>query len=220
MSAEGEEVRQRLASAIDGLAKEYPSELLGLFELTDPLVVQGASAAAGRLKLKEAVPQLHAALQNQEAGVRLCAVEALLAIRSAAALTVLIDALDDSDREVRVTAVRGLGEVRFASARERLARITEGKALREADLTEKIAFFEAYGAIARASAVPALSEILNYRGMLGRRNSNEMRACAALALGKVGTAEAQAALRESADDPDPVVHAAVQRSLRATGVDA
>lgn len=215
VSVQDEQVRHRLGSAIDGLAKEYPSELLGLFELADPLVVQGAASAAGRLKLKEAVPQLRTALRHRDAGVRLSAVQALLGIRSASALTALIEALEDADREVRVTAVRGLGEVRFASARERLARITEGKALRDADLTEKIAFFEAYGAIARASAVPALREILNYRGLLGRRNPNEMRACAALGLGKVGTAEAQAALREAEGDPDPVVHNAVQRALRA-----
>ncbi len=220
VSVQGEQVRQRLGSAIDGLAREYPAELLGLFELADPLVVQGAAGAAGRLKLKEAVPQLRSALRHRDAGVRLSAVEALLGIRSASALTALIDALEDTDREVRVTAVRGIGEVRFASARERLARITEGKALKDADLTEKIAFFEAYGAIARASAVPAMNEILNHRGLLGRRNSNELRACAALALGKVGTAEAQAALRESLGDPDPVVHNAVQRALRATGEDA
>ncbi|MEJ2217222.1 MAG: HEAT repeat domain-containing protein [Gemmatimonadota bacterium] len=216
-AVQGEQVRRRLASAIDGLANEYPSELLGLFELADPLVVRGAAGAAGRLKLKQAVPHLRKALRHQDADVRLAAVEALLGIRSASALTALIDALEDQDREVRVTAVRGLGEVRFASARERLARITEGKGLRDADLTEKIAFFEAYGAIARASAVPALSEILNYRGMLGRRNSNEMRACAALALGKVGTTEAKAALREAEGDLDPVVHSAVQRALRGAG---
>ncbi|HKJ92447.1 MAG TPA: HEAT repeat domain-containing protein [Longimicrobiales bacterium] len=214
-SVEDEEVHKRLGSAIDGLARENPGELLGLFELADPVVVRGAAEAAGRLKMTDAVAPLRDALSHADPGVRLAVAEALLAIRSAAALTALIEALEDPDREVRVAVVRGLGSVRFASARDRLARITEGRALRDADLTEKIAFFEAYGAIAGASAVPALSEMLNYKGLLGRRNPNELRACAALALGKVGNDEARAALNEASDDPDPVVRNAVLGALRA-----
>jgi HEAT repeat protein len=89
-----------------------------------------------------------------------------------------------------------------------------GKTVKEFDLTEKMAFFEAYGAIAGPSALKTLEGMLLPRGLLKFRESPEMRACAAIALGKIRTAEARAILARAADDKDLVVRNAVNRALR------
>ena len=58
-----------------------------------------------------------------------------------------------------------------------------GKTVKEMDLTEKMAFFEAYGAIAGAAGLKALSGMLLPRGLLKMKEPSETRACAAIALG-------------------------------------
>jgi HEAT repeat protein len=82
------------------------------------------------------------------------------------------------------------------------------------DLTEKMACFEAYGAIAGASGLKPLSALLQPRGLLRMREASETRACAAIALGKIGSAEAREVLQRAAEDKDLVVRNAVSRALR------
>jgi HEAT repeat protein len=74
--------------------------------------------------------------------------------------------------------------------------------------------FEAYGSVEDPQAVPFLDRYLNGKGFLGRREIPEIRACAALALGKVGSVEAKGSLRKAATDDDPVVRNAVGRAMR------
>jgi HEAT repeat protein len=86
--------------------------------------------------------------------------------------------------------------------------------MRDADLTEKMAYFEAYGAMCGDAGVVYLDGLLNTKGMFGKREDSELRACAAMALGRIGTKKAQDSLRKSADEKDIVVRNAVTRALR------
>src|SRR5690606_41069918 len=95
-------------------------------------------------------------LTRAEASCRLAAVEALVAVRSASALNALQDALEDPVREVRIAAARGLGTLRYAPAASRLEEIVNGRAIRNADLTEKLAVFDAYALAAGNDAIPVL----------------------------------------------------------------
>ena len=70
---------------------------------------------------------------------------------------------------------------------------------------EKIAFFEAFGRLAGAEGVSLLDRILNARSWLGRERAPEIRACAALALGRVRHPPPGSALTAAANDSDPVV---------------
>jgi len=88
------------------------------------------------------------------------------------------------------------------------------KELRESTLAEKMAFFESYGAICGDEGVTFLSEILNSRSILGKREDGEIRACAAMALGKIGTDTAMKALQRGLADKDAVVRNAVSRAVR------
>ncbi len=216
--SESGSVRSRLASAIDGLAAQYPATVTELLESDEPAVVAGAARVAGRVGLAQAVDGLHAALEHPDRDVRMAVVEALVEIRLSPALHALTTALEDEDREVRIEAANALGAVRFASSRPALERVIDGKRIKEADLTEKMAFFEAYGAVGGNTAVERLDGLLNSRGFLGRRNPTELRACAALGLGRAGTPRAREALERAREDDDPVVKNAVVRALDAEAV--
>ena len=89
-----------------------------------------------------------------------------------------------------------------------------GKSVAGMDLTEKMAFFEAYGAIAGAAGLKPLSALLLPKGLLRMKESSETRACAAIAIGKIRTPEARELLQRAAEDKDLVVRNAVSRALR------
>jgi HEAT repeat protein len=86
--------------------------------------------------------------------------------------------------------------------------------VKDMDLTEKMAFFEAYSAIAGAQALKPLTSILLDRGLLRMKEPPEIRACAAVALGRLKTPEAREVLQRAADDKELVVRNAVSRALR------
>lgn len=207
-------VRERLGPALEQLGGSHPERLLALIGDADEAVASGAARVAGRLRLAAAVPPLTTLLGRPGELARLGAVEALVAIRSAPALKALQSVLEDPSREVRIAAARGLGVLRYQPARARFEEILDGRALRAADLTEKLAFFEAYAALAGADGVQLLEQLLSGRGLLGRRQPPEIRACAATALGRIAAPAARAVLERARDEADPVVRGAVQRSLR------
>jgi HEAT repeat protein len=209
-----EAARAALLNAAERLAAPNPGALRGFAQDPDPAVAAGAARLVGRLRVTEAGPDVARLLTRPEARVRVAAVEALQELRSPAASGALEGALEDDDREVRVAAARALAALRWSPARPRLEAALDSRRLREADLTERIAFFEAYGQLAGPESVGVLDRMLNGKSWLGRRESGEMRACAALGLGRVRHPAAEKALAAAAADPDPVVRSAVGRALR------
>jgi HEAT repeat protein len=81
-----------------------------------------------------------------------------------------------------------------------------------------MSFFEAYGALCGDSGLEYLDALLNGKGFLGRREDAEVRACAAFALGRIGSIRATEALRKAAGEKDVVVRNAVNRALRGANV--
>jgi HEAT repeat protein len=207
-------LRLRLGAALDRLGTEHPSGLLALLGSADEVVAIGAARVVGRLRLPEAAAGLAGLLSRPSEEARLVAVEALVETRSAAALKALQGVLEDPVREVRLAAARGLGTLRYQPARSRFEEILEGRELRAADLTEKLAFFEAYAALAGADGVPLLERLLTGRGLLGRRQHPEIRACAAAALGRITAPSARAVLERARDEGEPMVRSAITRALR------
>jgi HEAT repeat protein len=115
---------------------------------------------------------------------------------------------------VRLAAVRSAGSRGYKGALRRVEAVVLGKAIKDMDLTEKMAFFEAYGSIAGANALKPLSALLLERGLLRMKEPPETRACAAIALGRLKTAEAREVLQRAQDDKELVVRNAVNRALR------
>lgn len=206
-------LQERLRAAIEGLANAHRDRVVALLTDTDPQVLRGASRLAGQLTITQAAPALAGLLSHDDPVVRRIAVESLIRIRTSLALDAIQQALGDDDRDVRVAAARGLATLRYAPARSRIEEMLESRTIRDADLTEKIAFFEAYGTIATTDSVALLDRMLNGRRLFGKE-SPEMRACAAMALGRVGSPAARAALQKSSAESNPIVRNAVMKALR------
>ncbi len=169
---------------------------------------------AGTIRNAAAVPALGRLLIHPEPTVRLAAVQGLTAIGSPGSLQALDKALEDGDRAVRLAAMRGIGEHRHAGSAARLKALVDSKLARQADVSERVALYEAFALAARDEAVPVLDALLNARGLLGPKESPDVRAAAARALGLVATAKGRSALEKAANDKELVVRTAVVRALR------
>jgi hypothetical protein len=207
-------VRVLLVEASERLAEGSTQEVLRLLGLPDSEALAGTIDLCGRLGLQGSVPGLGFTIGHKDQPIRLASVNALVAIGTAGALQTLERALDDTDREVRVAAVRALGARGYKNALKRLQTAVVNRGLKNADLTERIAYFEAYALIAGPAALDPLARILLPGGIFSRKEPAETRACAAVALSRLRMPEARDILQQAKDDKDLVVRNAVNRALR------
>lgn len=213
-SVEHKELQTVLRKAVQGIAERNRAAVVVLLDEEDPVLAAGAARLAGEMQIAEAGPALANLLAHPDPAVRLAAVEAAISLKASTAAGALEKTLDDPEREIRIAAARALGALRYRPAAETLGRIVKGRDIRNADISEKVAVFEAYGIVAEGDGLEVLDSLLNAKGFLGKREPTEIRAAAALALGRIPGAEARASLEKATQDDDPVVRSNVNRALR------
>lgn len=209
-----ERVRSLLLGAAARLAQAYPDEVVKALQSDDDAVLLETAQLVGRLKLPPVVPALGDVLGRAGTKVRRAAVGALAAMGTPGALQQLEQAVTDEDRDVRIAAVRAIGTAGHRGAFEAIEEVVTGRRMRDAELTEKTAFFEAYGLLGGGDGLKRLEDLLQPRGLLRRKVDPEIRACAAMALGRIGTDESRAVLERVSNDKDPLVRNAVNRALQ------
>jgi hypothetical protein len=207
-------VNQLVEGSVHRLAATHPASVTGAMQSEDVAVAVVAARTAGRMKMQSAVGGLGQLLGHADAAARVASVQALSEIASPAAVQALEKALEDADRDVRLQSIRIIAQHKSRTALARITNVIQGKSVRIADLTEKMAFFEAYGMLAGEAGVGPMDEILNSGGFLKRKEDPQTRACAAMALGKIASDRARAALERAASDKEVVVRTAVARALR------
>lgn len=211
------QLRPLLEASAERLAQSNTGELVRLVKDAKPAVAREAIRRAGAMRTAAAVPSLSEVLRSDSAErpMRAAVVTALTDIGTPGALSALEYALDDPERDIRISAIRALTARTHRPALAKVEALIKGKEARDADRTERIAIFELYGLLCGDGGVPLLDGILNAKGgWLSRKEDPELRACAAIALGRVNTAGSRAALERSAGEKDVIVRNAVSRALR------
>jgi HEAT repeat protein len=212
------QVRELMTAAAERLAQGHASEVMRALASGDEGTRLETVRLAGRLKLATAPEGMSRLLETGDRALKLAVVESLAAIGNPAAMRLLERAVEDRERDVRIAAVRLIGQRGYRNAFSRIEAAVKGGKLKGVDLSEKMAFFEAYGMMAGADGLALLGRLLASRGgLLGRKEDPEIRACAAMALGKMREPEARAALERVKDDKVALVRNAVLRALRAFG---
>ncbi len=212
--AQKPELRTALERVAGRMASSNSAEMMKLIGSPDSSVAIEAMRRAGELKTAAAVGPLAKVLKQPKVLLRQTAAQTLSEIGSPGALRLLETALNDDDRDVRISAVRALGIRGHRAALPRVEAVVRGKTVKGADLTEKMAYFEAYGTLARDAGIAPLDKLLNRRNFWGRRATPELRACAARALGMIGSVNALEVLRRAQRERDPMVRSAINRAMR------
>ena len=207
-------LRVLLESAAARLAMANTAELVRLIGSSDRDVAREAIRRAGAVRATAAVAALAKLTTDPDVQMRLAAVQALGEIGSPGALQFLERTIDDASRDVRVATARAIATRAHRPALAKIEAAIQGKLAKDANLTEKMAFFEAFGTLCGDGGVKLLDGLLNSRGLFGKKEDVELRACAAMALGRVGTEAAVATLRRAANEKEVLVRNAVNRALR------
>jgi hypothetical protein len=207
-------LRVLLENAAARLAMANTAELVRLIGSSDRDVSREAIRRAGAVRATAAVAALAKLTSDPDVQVRLAAVQALGEIGSPGALQFLERTIEDSHRDVRVATARAVAARAHRPALAKIEAAVKGKLTRDADLTEKMALFEAYGTLCGEGGINLLDGMLNARGLFGKKEDPELRACAAMALGRIGSDAAIATLRRAANEKEVLVRNAVNRALR------
>jgi HEAT repeat protein len=207
-------LRVLLESAAARLAMANTAELVRLIGASDRDVAREAIRRAGAVRATAAVAALAKLTTDPDVQMRLAAVQALGEIGSPGALQFLERTIDDAHRDVRVATARAIAARAHRPALARIEAAIQGKLAKDANLTERMAFFEAFGTLCGDGGVKLLDGLLNSRGLFGKKEDVELRACAAMALGRVGSEAAVATLRRAANEKEVLVRNAVNRALR------
>jgi hypothetical protein len=209
-------LRPLLEGSAERLAQSNTTELVKLVKDPKQAVAREAIRRAGAMRAQVAVPSLGEVLASgAERPLRAAAVTALTDIGTAGALSALETALNDEDRDIRIATVRALTARTHRPALAKVEAIVRGKGPRQADRTERIAIYELFGTICGDGGIPFLDGILNVKaGLFGQKGDPELRACAAIALGKIASAAARSVLEKAVGEKDVIVRAAVTRALK------
>ena len=209
-----DQLRSLALEVADRLTAGNTGEIVALIDSTDQNVSNEAMRRAGALKAQAAVGALARVIGDPDTARRQLAAQALAEIASTGAMQALERCLSDSERDIRIISARSLASRGHRPALAKLDPIIKGKEIRAADITEKMAFFESFGAVCGDGGVLHLDSLLNGKSFLGKREDNDMRAAAAAGLGRLGTPKARESLQRAADDKEPVVRNAVSRALK------
>jgi hypothetical protein len=213
-----QDAKDVLLSAVHQIMRKEPRALSVALGSSDGVVVLRALDLVKRFQIESATKSLADLKSHPDPNTRTAVVAALAAIRSSDAFRVLTPMLSDPKADVRIGVLQALINRPFQGAMPRLRKMLEDPELEDRDLTEKRVLFEAFGVLAGPSGTEPLSGVLRGKAVFGRRKpSSDTRACAALALGKIGTPQARNALEKSLRDKDPVVRNAATRALKGEG---
>ena len=214
-SAPPSQVRSLVERVALLLAERHPQELATALGTDDSGTLLGVLALAARQLSPRLVPALCRVARHEDAAVRVAALGLLAGLDGAGVPSTLAEACEDASRAVRMAAYKAVASRRIAAAQPHLRRVLVERAFEAFDFNERIALFEALGSVADPETVDLLDRLLHARGILGPKESAELRACAARALGRAGTATARRALERAADAREPLVQRAVRRALGA-----
>jgi len=213
-----ERVRETLQQVARRIAQDHPEQVVTALKTSDTVALLQTIQLISSLKVARLAPDFGRLLRHADTGIRRAAVEALGAIGSASAMKQLERSVEDEDRDIRIASVQYCVQHKYPGILGKVEAVINGKILRGADLAEKKPLFEAYGLFCGNAGVGPLYEMLNGRKVFRRKDDAETRACAALALGKIGTPDARAALEKARGIKDPLIRNAVGRALRETGL--
>ena len=211
-----EEVRETLERTANRMVEQSPAAVGVALESSERVVVVQALRLVKEGGLEGVEDQLVGLVGHHDVGIRNVLVRALAAVPTSQTMKALVRLMEDTDPEVRTAAVRGLAMRRYKGALPVLEKVVLDKQLRSRDLTERRAFFRAYGTIAGESGVSNLREILLPKAFW-RPVDSDTRACAAMALGHVPSQSARSALQRATKARDRVVQSAAMKALQGNG---
>jgi hypothetical protein len=212
-------VRRTLCDALVELGKMDLEMVISKLELPNWHIVRNLVYVLGKIGDPRVLQAFHKVKRHREARVRKELVSALDGIDEPKGYSLLMELLQDPDGGIRIAALKSLARRNHKETPKKLLSIIAEKGFEERDFDEKKEFFDAIGRISGNEVIPQMRRLLLQKGILWLRNARqeEMGICSALALQRIGSAEAIEALREGGRNSGKTVREACLRALDTLG---
>ena len=163
---------------------------------------------------KKAVEYLLNTAKHTDERVRKEAIKALGELKSPLALQTLRDCLGDPDPSIRKSAVKALGNIGSETAKRLILERVSAKDFHDKGLDEKREFFEVLAHWNDAEITDFMTRTLRKRSLFRRTKIDEYRACAAHALGLMGSKDSLPALDKLKDSKNKLLKEYVNAAIK------
>jgi uncharacterized protein YjgD (DUF1641 family) len=180
-------------------------------------VVRNVAFVLGRIGKEEGVKFLKNMINHSDLRVRKEVITSLAKIGGKEAQALLVSALGDEDKPIRILASRGLARRKEKEALSALMKIIQSDQFIDALSDEKRQMLESLALIGEDEVVPFLKKLVNKRRWLKKDKHNETRIFAIRALGFIKTQKASETLKELSEKRNKVIRQACQYALRKMG---
>ncbi|NIO03707.1 MAG: hypothetical protein GTN74_03580 [Proteobacteria bacterium] len=212
---ENPDARRRLIEVIRSMGPKVTDDIVKRLADTRWYVVQCALYVLGELGDKPIMPDLlTSSVYHDDMRVRKEAIKTLGKIKGRGAIRILCDLLDDREEEIRLLALKTLGEAGEKMAVPHILPFVQKKKLKgHKSGTLRQAAIEALGRIGDFEAIPALLDILRSKGLF-KREDEAIRKSVVEALGAMGDPDLEGILQSVVEkDADGAVREAARRAL-------
>ena len=177
-------------------------------------VVRNVALVLGRIGKEQGVKFLKNIINHPDLRVRREVITSLTIIGGKEAQALLVSALDDEDRGIRILACRGLAQRKEKGALPTLMKIIQSALFIDEPAEEKKQLLESLAIIGKDEVIPFLKKLIHKRNWLKRDKHNETRIFAIRALGFIKTNKAGETLKELSRKRNKVIRQACQSALR------
>jgi HEAT repeat protein len=177
-------------------------------------VVRNVALVLGRIGKEQGVKFLKNIINHPDFRVRKEVITSLTRIGGKEAQALLVSALDDEDRGIRILACRGLAQRKEKGALPALMKIIPSALFIDEPAEEKKQLLESLAIIGEDEVIPFLKKLIHKRNWLKRDKHNETRIFAIRALGFIKTNKAGETLKELSRKRNKVIRQACQSALR------
>jgi hypothetical protein len=177
-------------------------------------VVRNVALVLGRIGKEQGVKFLKNIINHPDFRVRKEVITSLTKIGGTEAQALLVSALDDEDRGIRLLACRGLAQRKEKGALPSLMKIIQSAPFIDEPAEEKKQLLESLAIIGEDEVIPFLKKLVCKRNWLKRDKHNETRIFAIRAFGFIKTQKAGETLKELSRKRNKVIRQACQSALR------
>jgi hypothetical protein len=208
----GQKVHQAVCDAIVSISGHDVAGTLDFLDIDSPDIACDMVYLIRKAGLTAITPRVRELIHYPDVRVKTEVIRYLKESGSESALPLLLKALDDPDKTIRIKCLEALENTGDADVRRKLGELAFGKDLADRDMDEQEAIFKVLGTIGNDETVALIQNMLGKRRLLQFGKSRENKFLAIRALENICTSKSLEVLEELAGDSNNLVQSRAGRA--------
>jgi hypothetical protein len=205
---------QSICRALVAIAGDDLTEIFAHLDIDNAQIALDTVYILRMSQLKTLSPKIRELIHYPDRRVKAEVISHLADIEEAEAESLLLAALGDSERAIRIKALTALGRKRTDTVRARVTSLAFAKELTQKSVEEQEAIFGTLGRIGNKDTLQRIEKLLRKRHILHPQKARHAKMLAVRALEKMSLQGADLLLEKLADDASDEVRRRAQLALR------